>query len=421
MSKKAPVNGEAMAEQAMRQVSLQLPSLSGLAHFVRLEPSERHPTAGVFASGRIVFNPRFFASLTLQDATFVMAHELMHLALRTHERGQGRYGRFVNIAHDYIINDVLQEELGIGVPAGGLVFYGARHRSLEELVAWLERERPAPQRWSVILVDLPNSAVSEALARAGLGPPKPAPREQWDGEDRDDVLDEALEREWFPSSSPPDQTRRTAVVRELAANAAARHRIWTALSHRGGSRSGSDETDVEVLRAAYAPPWQQALQRWMEFQAPGNRSFSRPSRRGADRTDVVLPGRVREGWTLHIVLDTSGSMVDTFPRILGALATFASSAGVSLMHVLQCDAAVTRDEWIEVENLHRVTVAGLGGSDMSPAMDQLAYDPEVQAVLVLTDGQIEYPREPPPYDVVWVLTEANLHFQPGYGETVVFE
>jgi predicted metal-dependent peptidase len=413
--------GRAVAEQALREVCLYLPSFSGLAHFVRLAPSERVSTAAVFESGRVVYNPNFFAGLTVDDALFIMAHELMHLALQTHARGYGRRRRLVNIAHDYVINDLLRAELGIDIPGGGLDLDGARDRSLEELVAWLEREDgPVRRRWRIKLVDgtWTSEAVRDALERAGVLDAGPVDAPQIGEDDEDDVLDVSVERVWFPGEGTGELARRAETVRQLSADSIARHRAWTAVR---GTAPGDAEAVVDALKAAYETPWQQVLQRWFECHAPGSRSFSRPSRRGADRTDVVLPGRLREGWTVHIVLDTSGSMGHTLPRILGALRSFASSAGVDLVHVLQCDVAVTKDEWIEVENLDRVDIAGFGGSDLSPALRELARDPDVQAVLVLTDGAIGYPEETPPFDVLWVLSQPNEGFQPAYGECVVFD
>src|SRR5690606_5888276 len=104
---------------------------------------------------------------------------------------------------------------------------------------------------------------------------------------------------------------------------------------------GEPERGESLMRAvhtAYQPPWQLALQRWMDAVAPAGQTYARASRRGADRDDgVVLCGRKREGWTLHIVLDTSGSMVDILPCVLGVIASFCDGAGVSEIHVLQCD------------------------------------------------------------------------------------
>src|SRR5262249_26163224 len=158
---------------------------------------------------------------------------------------------------------------------------------------------------------------------------------------------------------------------------------------------------TDALRSFYHPPWEAVLQQWLEAIAPGPRTYLRPSRRGADRTDVVLPGRKREGWTLHIVLDTSGSLGEELPRLLGWIAAFCEAVNVGTVHLLQCDVRVTVDEFVTPEELFHYRIAGYGGSDMSPALLRLGEDPEVEAALVLTDGYIDYPADPPPYRILW--------------------
>ena len=77
------------------------------------------------------------------------------------------------------------------------------------------------------------------------------------------------------------------------------------------------------------------------------------------------------------------------------------------IHVLQCDVRVTKDEWVTPDALYHYVIAGMGGSDLSPALVQLAEDPEVHAVLVLTDGYISFPDYPMPYDVLWALMDEH--------------
>src|SRR5262249_44710857 len=153
--------------------------------------------------------------------------------------------------------------------------------------------------------------------------------------------------------------------------------------------------------------------------APAERTFVRPSRRGADRTDVVLPGRKREGWILNIVLDTSGSMADEIPRALGAIADFCDAVAVDQLRLVQCDTAVTSENFLLPSEVARHEITGFGGSDMSPAMRHLAEDPNVEAVVVLTDGDIEYPPEEMPYNVLWVLpAHGSASFHPPYGMVI---
>ena len=63
----------------------------------------------------------------------------------------------------------------------------------------------------------------------------------------------------------------------------------------------------------------------------------------------------------------------------------------------------------------------LGGSssDLSPALLKLARDPEVDAAIAITDGDIDYPPYPLPYNVLWAITGAvPSSFRPSYGRVL---
>jgi predicted metal-dependent peptidase len=84
---------------------------------------------------------------------------------------------------------------------------------------------------------------------------------------------------------------------------------------------------------------------------------------------------------------------------------------------------VTADDRISVTQLSNYKITGFGGSDMSPAMEFLAMDPDVESVIVITDGAIDYPHRKPPYAVFWVLPpgDVNWWFTPDYGVKIPFE
>jgi predicted metal-dependent peptidase len=160
----------------------------------------------------------------------------------------------------------------------------------------------------------------------------------------------------------------------------------------------------------------------MESVAPGERTFVRASRRGADRSDLVLPGRRREGWMLNVILDTSGSMGEEIPRALGAIADFCEAVAVDQIRLLQCDVAVTSDDTLSPTELTQYQVTGFGGSDLTPAMELLAADPQIRAAAIITDGDIQFPADPMPYAVLWVLPPTrSAGFAPGYGRIVVMD
>ena len=241
-----------------------------------------------------------------------------------------------------------------------------------------------------------------------------------DADDGGDVLDDRRERDWFPDEAD-EQARRSVRMQELAARGLALGKAMGAMQGRGKD-AGSSEQVVTALRGIYRTPWQMGLQKWLEGVVPGERTFVRPSRRGADRHDVVMPGRKRESWMLNVVLDTSGSMTDEIPRALGAIADFCDAASVDDIRLVQCDAEITSDEMLSPAELANYRVSGYGGSDLTPALRALADDPRVTAAIVLTDGDIAYPPEEMPYAVLWVLPpHGNAGFHPAYGHVIAMQ
>ena len=392
--------------RALRMVTVPLPHLAGLAAAVRVDLDDRVPTMGIFASGRLVANPAFTARLSGDDLVFVLAHELLHLALRTHDRARGSGRLEFNYAHDYIINDMLRHALGVtAIPAGGLDMPGAREKSAEEIVLEMRRTSNAAssrtQVWEGMVTTLDQ--VLGAARQAAPG-------------SMGDVLDALREHEMFPDDGA-DQAKRARAIRDLATRSMALAKAVGTMRGRG-AEAGSSQQKVKALRGIYRTPWQLALQIWLEGVAPGERTFTRASRRGGDRCDVVMPGRKRYSWMLNVVLDTSASMSDEIPFALGAIADFCDVTGVDEIRLVQCDTVVTSDEVLSPSELADYQVSGYGGSDLTPALIALAEDPRVTAAVVITDGDISYPSEPVPYAVLWALPRSKTTFQPLYGRVV---
>lgn len=401
--------------QAMRLIAVPFPHLSGLAAAMRIDLDDRVPTMGVFASGRMVANRSFAMKLSPEDLQFVLAHEVLHLALRTHERAQGASPLEFNYAHDFIINDILRHALNLSaIPAGGLDMHGAREKSAEQIVLEMRRKGSSLSARSQVFDGVVVTA-EQALA----GGDKQGGEGGEPGSDKGDVLDAAREKKMFPDAAEGQEARIRA-MRDLATRGMAMGRALGAMKARG-NKPGSDARNVRALRGIYRTPWQIALQRWIEGVSPGERTFVRPSRRGAERTDIVMPGRQRYSMLLNVLLDTSGSMTDEIPNALGAIADFCEATGVDEIRVVQCDTTVTGDDMLSPGELAEYEVRGYGGSDLTPALNMLAEDPRVSAVIVITDGDITYPSDPTPFAVLWAVPGETTTFAPPYGRVLAMQ
>jgi predicted metal-dependent peptidase len=304
---------------------------------------------------------------------------------------------------------MLRHALGVmTIPAGGLDMAGAREKSAEELVLEMRRTSSVAssrtQVWEGIVTTL-----DQVLGAARQAPPGTM----------GDVLDAQRERELFPDENV-DQAERARAIRDLAARSMALAKVVGAMRGRG-VEAGSSQQNVKAMRGIYRTPWQLALQIWLEGAAPGERTFTRASRRGNDRSDVVMPGRKRYSWMLNVVLDTSASMSDEIPFALGAIADFCDVTGVDKIRLVQCDTVVTSDEVLSPSELADYQVSGYGGSDLTPALLALVEDPRVTAAVVITDGDIAYPSEPVPYAVLWALPRRGTTFQPSYGRVITMD
>ncbi len=397
----------ARIERGLRMVTVPFPHLAGLAAAVRVTLDDRVPTMGVFASGRLVANPAFTGRLSGSDLLFVLAHELLHLALRTHDRARGSAPIEFNYAHDYIINDMLRHALGVSaIPAGGLDMPGAREKSAEEIILEMRRNGSTLSSRTQVWEGA-SATIDQVLGAARQAAPGTM----------GDVLDAMREREMFPEAGE-EQAARARAVRDLAAKGMALAKAMGIIRGRG-TEAGSSQQNVRALRGIYRAPWQVALQAWLEGVAPGERTFVRASRRGADRTDIVAPGRKRYSWILNVILDTSASMTNEIPFALGAIADFCEATGVDEIRVIQCDTAVTSDEMLSPGELAEYEVSGYGGSDLSSAIAAMSEDARVTATIIVTDGEIAYPADAPPYAVLWALPHTSTSFQPPYGRIIV--
>jgi predicted metal-dependent peptidase len=306
-------------------------------------------------AAEIYVNP--LRQLDDEEWRFVLAHEMLHAALRHGDRCGTRDPLLFNIAADYVINGWLRE-MDIGTMPEGLLY----DPELKDL--------SAEEVYDRIAGDLRRMRRLATLRGKGAG----------------DILG-------GPLGSARDYVDLDEFYRRGLARGLDLHQ-----QHERGFLPGGL---VEEIRALSHPPlpWDAQLARWFDEFVPRPepvRSYARPSRRQSSTPDIPRAGRYFPPeevarCTFGVVLDTSGSMERTLlGKALGAIASYAEARDVPAARVVFCDAAPHDAGYLPVTDIAgRVRVHGRGGTVLQPGVDLLhrADDfPPGAPVLVITDG-----------------------------------
>ncbi|GGN87566.1 hypothetical protein GCM10011579_080470 [Streptomyces albiflavescens] len=298
-----------------------------------------------------------------EEWRFVLAHEMLHAALRHGDRCGTRDPYLFNVAADYVINGWLCE-MQVGTMPEGLLY----DPELKGLSAEEVYDRMAG--------DLRRMRRLATLRGKGAG----------------DILG-------GPLGSPPDYVDLDEFYRRGLGHGLDLHQQ----QERGYLPGGL----VEEIRALSHPPlpWDARLARWFDEFVPRPepvRTYARPARRQAATPDIPRAGRYFPPeeiarCTFGVVLDTSGSMDRTLlGKALGAIASYAEARDVPAARVVFCDAAPHDAGYLPVTEIAgRVRVHGRGGTVLQPGIDLLhrADDfPPGAPVLVITDGYCDVLR-----------------------------
>ncbi|MEV4570860.1 hypothetical protein AB0K12_44520 [Nonomuraea sp. NPDC049419] len=312
-------------------------------------------------AGEIYINP--LSRQTEPGWRFVLAHEMLHAALRHGERAGMREPYLWNVACDYVINGWLVE-MGVGEMPEGLLF----DQSLTGMSAEAVYDR--------IATDLRRLRKLGTLRGRGLG----------------DVLDR-----------PPRRAGGYVDLDDYYRNA-----LTTGLAYHQSSGRGLLPAGLEQeIRALDQPPlpWDARLARWFDEHfrpEEQRRTYARASRRQAATPHIPRPGRIRpeevvRKATFGVVLDTSGSMdVKLLGKALGAIASYAAARDVPRARVVFCDATAYDAGYLPVEEIaSKVRVRGRGGTILQPGVRLLerADDfPPDGPILLITDGECDVLR-----------------------------
>ncbi len=414
------------------------PSTGGLALWIdhRDAPAARDAPPALTDGATIVYGAAFEA-LPLAEQVGLVAHEVLHVALRHTQRYldlRDLIGdvdlHLYTICADAIVNSTLQHLGWLRLPAGSVF--------LDELLAKALHVREDVTA-SLLLWDVERlyRAIDDRresttqIRRSGAEQRSDPNENQRRSDGRKDGARSAAARA-LGAHSRADLVP-SATARGTHEESAAQERQWGERLLRGHASDGM----FSMLRALIADvprsrtPWQQVLRTHLArgLSRKPALSWSRPTRSyianqgrcGANRRMPWEPGT--SGMTvaprLAVIVDVSGSIGDDMAqRFAREIEAIARRQEARLILVIG-DERVRRVEVFEPGRaaLNDIAFDGGGGTDFSPLLEGAdAHRPDIAVVLTDLEGPALFR---PHWPVIWAVPQSQAPAEPPFGRKLV--
>ncbi len=359
---------------------------------LRLEIVEDPSCDTMWTDGRTLgCNPDFLSRLTFEETVGVIAHEVLHSAMgHTYRRGT-RDRHTWNEATDYTINGTLREA-GFKLPAGGY-YNGTFARMTPEDVYEIIKKDEGKKK--------PNPGDTSGSGSEGKGEGD-AGEKGGGNDDRPGDPGRSGEVRDVPSKDGGEGGEADRREAEIDWKVAVSQAASMAAAMGDGMSEAIERAVKEILRPSI--DWASALHRFVHEQTAKTETWNPPDRRFIWQ-GVYVPGLGgREAGHIVVGFDTSGSIGGAIVEKFAAeIAAVRDEVGAEVT-VIYADNAVRRVEHFDKGEEIVLHPAGGGGTDFGPVFEYVDRENIQPACLIyLTDLAGTFPREEPPYPVLWAV------------------
>lgn len=346
----------------------------------------------------LFYNPEWINTLAPKALVGLIAHEVMHIAMKHTLRREGRNPRDWNIACDHAINNDLRD-CGYELPDDGFCDRDYRGWSAEDIYPHVER---------------PKREVTPQPVCGGAGVPEPGD----DGEPKVAVpvqSDEDAESEKLPAGAvldSPDPVADEAALDGIIIEA-------TMCAKAAGNMPAHLGKLVNSLTRAKVN-FADLLAEFITRHTDSDYSMAQANRRYL-QAGVYLPALRTQDAAPEIAffIDNSGSIdTDQLSLAVNALEDCIQQVQPERVHVIACDTEVNLRATFERGEPIKIDVHHGGGTDFNPPFAQLEREGiEPACALYFTDGCGSWPEKEPPYPVLWMMT-GGYHATPPFGQVI---
>lgn len=387
----------------------------------------------------VFFDVSFYNKLTALERRFVLAHEVWHCILLHLTRKQTRDAKLFNIATDMEVNYMLvQQEKQVGiaskppkiVPPSDLYFppKELEGKSAETIYEWLLKNKDKLQQML--------SSDNDSGQFGGSGSKKSNKgnlsgqfdKHKYSGQGKEEqnvnetITDEYGEVGYDDDFNPMVSRDFSSRMREAVLAEAQR-----AERTKGNLPVGLKDIIKKLLKPEVK--WEQHLQQFVTQCIGDKRQWLPPHRRGV-WNDVYFQSRKSSKLKVAVIVDTSGSCWGDLSKFFTELNQLVKTFGKYEMTVIQCDVAVhditkySDENPFPTDDPSAIDIKGCGGSSFIPAYNALRtqkIENDVDCIVTITDGYIDFPKNPPSKHNLIILTKDGYMNCCSWGKKIKFK
>lgn len=418
--------------------------------------SDEVPTMGITEDSIVYFNPDFVDTLSDEELKAIIAHEVMHKAMRGFKRQGSRDHQKWNVAQDLVINYILKHENGFDIPleiqSHGEGQKGETYTPDEngDYTGEFEIEDIDDKSFESVYAEVPEDAGDQGLdihisapegqgssgqgdgnnsnqgdsdaSGGGAGGSNPyesnSQGSAGGGEGDDDQSGSGGDGDQNVQGESPNGDEDGAggiddkrdVDWETITAQAAQH------AQSQGSAPGGLEQFLDINEDGEVD-FREYIHQMIEDHTPSDYTFTRRSKAGRSLGIHLPDTEENEGLEVVVVLDTSGSVSDALlERFVGEIRSLIDTYNNVDMVVIQHDAKVqdvSTYEGTTKDDFEKFQVAGRGGTSHVPVFEYLEeerLDVDKSVMINLTDGYTTVPDEKPSEinEILWVLNNYEV-------------
>ena len=347
----------------------------------KCEPYSPYRTMAVCVLGggrlELRYDPEYINSHKDEELTYVIYHEILHVALHHCTSRQFDDHMRGNIAHDLAVNELIKEEPGVCIPpADGGTFVA----DFKKMPMYKDIKDKETAEW---YYDFLNSKEKKKENQEGKGQGRGQPNPQQGGGGKGTQPGQTPDKKkGFDDHGGWKQDEIADEIVRDKINEIAKNNLW-------GDMSGVDQ---EVIKAAQVRRinWRSLLRRFYGNFVSRDRESTR--KRPNRRTGIIHPGTRRILVDRHLVgIDTSGSISsDLLAQFLSVINRMTEYVPID---IVQFDASITDPPKPFDRKKNEFKFTGRGGTCFQPLMD-LVEKQHYKSVVILTDGEGRLKWEP---------------------------